>query len=307
MKKNKINGLIGTFVLHILLLILLFLVAVSKPIQQEEGGVPVMMGAVDLSQGSADPYTLTDVDVLPEPEPVAPAEPEVAEPEPVPEVQPETDVITQEEEPSIEVKKKEVTPKPKPKKETPQKKVNPKKDKTLKPVVKPVEKKPAEPTEAQKKAEAARIAAQKKAAAEKAAAEAAARKIAGAFGKGSQMGNKGTGNQGEGLQGRSHGNSANGGMVGAGGYGSFNLNGRSLGKGGLPRPVYNVQDEGRVVVTIVVNPAGAVISTRIHKNTNTANPKLRKAAEEAAKKARFNEVGGVNNQTGTITYYFKLN
>ena len=31
-----------------------------------------------------------------------------------------------------------------------------------------------------------------------------------------------------------------------------------------------------------------------------------KAAEEAARKARFNQVDGVNNQTGTITYYFKL-
>ena len=319
MKKNKINGLIGTFVLHILLLILLYLVAISKPIQQEEGGVPVMMGAVDLSQGTADPYTLTDVDVLTEPEPVTPAQPEVANPEPaVPEVQPETDVITQEEEPSLEVKKKEAAPKTKPKKEEPKKKVTPKKDIQPKPVVKPIEKKPKEPTEAQKKAEAERIAAQKKAEAEriaaqkkaaeeKAAAEAAARKIAGAFGKGSQMGSKGTANKGEGLQGRANGNSANGGMVGAGGYGDFNLNGRSLGKGGLPRPVYNVQEEGRVVVTIKVNPAGAVIDTRIHKNTNTASPKLRKAAEDAARKARFNEVTGVNNQTGTITYYFKLN
>ena len=32
----------------------------------------------------------------------------------------------------------------------------------------------------------------------------------------------------------------------------------------------------------------------------------RKAAEDAAKKARFNTIDGVNNQTGTITYYFNL-
>ena len=84
------------------------------------------------------------------------------------------------------------------------------------------------------------------------------------------------------------------------------MNGRSLGPGGLPMPVYNVQEEGRVVVTITVNPAGQVIHTSINKRTNTANAALRKAAEDAAKKARFNTVGGVNNQTGTITYYFKL-
>ena len=39
---------------------------------------------------------------------------------------------------------------------------------------------------------------------------------------------------------------------------------------------------------------------------NTVNSVLRKAAEDAAKKARFNTVEGVNNQTGTITYYFNL-
>jgi hypothetical protein len=33
---------------------------------------------------------------------------------------------------------------------------------------------------------------------------------------------------------------------------------------------------------------------------------LRKAAEDAAKKARFNAVSSLNNQTGTITYYFNL-
>ena len=103
-----------------------------------------------------------------------------------------------------------------------------------------------------------------------------------------------------------HGNSSTGGTTGAGGYGTFDLNGRSLGEGGLPKPVYNVQDEGRVVVTIVVNPAGQVISTSINKRTNTVNPALRKAAEEAARKARFNAVDGVDNQSGTITYYFRL-
>ena len=91
-----------------------------------------------------------------------------------------------------------------------------------------------------------------------------------------------------------------------GGYGTFDLGGRSIGEGGLPRPVYNVQDEGRVVVTITVNPAGEVIATAINRQTNTVNPALRKAAEDAARKARFNAVSGVDNQVGTITYYFNL-
>ena len=138
------------------------------------------------------------------------------------------------------------------------------------------------------------------------AAEAAAKRIAGAFGKGTQTGSKGTGATGSGIQGSPTGNSAEGQSTGVGGYGTFDLNGRSLGSGGLPRPIYNVQEEGRVVVTITVNPAGQVIHTSINKRTNTANAALRKAAEDAARKATFNAVGGVNNQTGTITYYFKL-
>lgn len=66
------------------------------------------------------------------------------------------------------------------------------------------------------------------------------------------MGNKGTGTAGSGLEGSPTGNAAEGKSTGTGGYGTFDLNGRSLGSGGLPMPVYNVQDEGRVVVTITV-------------------------------------------------------
>jgi TonB family protein len=226
---------------------------------------------------------LTEVDVLPQPETSLP-EPEVA---PEPEVK--QPMITQDDEPSIVVKKE----KPKTEKKKTETKKSVKEEKPKQPV-KPVEQ-PKEKTEAEKRAEA-----------ERAAAQAAANKIAGAFGKGSQMGSKGNAGLGTGVQGSPDGNASEGKTSGVGGYGTFDLNGRSLGAGGLPVPVYNVQDEGRVVVTIVVNPAGQVISTSINKRTNTVNPTLRKAAEEAARKARFNKVDGVNNQSGTITYYFKL-
>ena len=74
----------------------------------------------------------------------------------------------------------------------------------------------------------------------------------------------------------------------------------------MPRPSYNVQDEGRVVVTITVSPDGEVLRAEINSRTNTTNPELRKAALNAAKKARFNNVKTLDNQSGTITYYFKL-
>jgi TonB family protein len=133
--------------------------------------------------------------------------------------------------------------------------------------------------------------------------------MASAFGKGFEMGSKGQATDEptqEGTQGIETGVSAADKQVGIGVQGTFDLNGRSLTGDGLPRPINTVQDEGRVVVTITVNPAGQVIATSINLRTNTVNPELRKAAEDAARRARFNPIDGIDNQTGTITYYFKL-
>lgn len=284
MKRSKIAGFVGTVTLHVLLLLFLWWYTLSLPPQQEEGGVPVMLGNTEIAQGDADPYTMTEVDMLPQPEAQMPedvtvsSEPDVKQP-----------LITQDDEPSVKVKKeipKKETPKREEKKEEKEKKEVPKEVK---------QQKPKEKTEAEKRIEA-----------EKAAAEVASSKIAGAFGRGSKMGSKGDGQTGSGIQGSPTGNGATGKATGVGGTGTFDLNGRSLGPGGLPMPVYNVQDEGRVVVTIVVDPQGHVVSTSINKRTNTVNPSLRKAALDAARKARFNAISGVDNQSGTITYYFKL-
>ena len=165
---------------------------------------------------------------------------------------------------------------------------------------------PDEPTVDMPTAE--ELEAQKRAEAERQAAERAAQQMASAFGKGFEMGSKGeTAEQPEeGTQGIETGVSEAEKTVGVGVQGTFDLNGRSLSGEGLPRPINTVQAEGRVVVTITVNPAGQVIATSINLRTNTPDPQLRKAAEDAARRARFNEIGGVDNQTGTITYYFKL-
>lgn len=279
MKRSKTIGIVGTIAVHVLVVVMLLLLDMAMPEKQEEGGVPVMMGDTDMAQGNGGQYTMTEVDVMPKPE-------QTVTSESVPAADVRQPMITQQDEPSLEVK--EEKPQEKKKTETAVK-VTPDKVNEQKKEL------PKKKTEAEKRAEA-----------EKAAAEAAANKIAGAFGKGAQMGSKGTAATGDGNEGRPDGNSQTGGMAGMGGYGTFDLNGRSLGQGGLPVPVYNVQEEGRVVVTIVVNPSGQVISTSINKRTNTVNPVLRKAAEDAARKARFNAVDGVDNQSGTITYYFRL-
>ena len=165
---------------------------------------------------------------------------------------------------------------------------------------------PDEPTVDMPTAE--ELEAQKRAEAERQAAERAAQQMASAFGKGFEMGSKGeaTEQPEEGTQGIETGVSEAEKAVGIGVQGTFDLNGRSLSGEGLPRPINTVQAEGRVVVTITVNPAGKVIATSINLRTNTTDPQLRKAAEDAARRAKFNATDGVDNQTGTITYYFKL-
>ncbi len=147
---------------------------------------------------------------------------------------------------------------------------------------------------------------EKEAETRKISSAAASKLVAGAFGRGASLATSGNGGTGTKADGSPKGNSDTGRKTGVGGHGTFNLNGRSLGPGGLPYPSYNVREEGKVVVTIVVNPAGNVISTSINKMTNTVSSALRKAAEDAAKRAHFNSVDGLNNQTGTITYYFKF-
>lgn len=108
-----------------------------------------------------------------------------------------------------------------------------------------------------------------------------------------------------GTPGSTQGNSTQGKPTGTGSYGTWDLGGRDM-LGELPRPAYQIQEEGRVVVTITVDPDGNVIDTRINNRTNTTNLQLRQAAEKAARLTKFNAIGGENNQTGTITYYFKL-
>ena len=97
MKRSKLTGIIGTLAVHVLVVVLLVLLRLAVPEKQEEGGVPVMMGNTDLAQGSSDPYTMTEVDVVSEPQPETPSVPE-----PQPEVK--QPMITQQDEPSLKVK-----------------------------------------------------------------------------------------------------------------------------------------------------------------------------------------------------------
>lgn len=87
----------------------------------------------------------------------------------------------------------------------------------------------------------------------------------------------------------------------------FSLAGRSA-SGSWPLPEYKVQKEGRVVVEITVDKQGKVVrAIGGAKGSTTADAQLVKAAEEAAKRARFNaDPKAANLQVGTITYVFRL-
>lgn len=123
-----------------------------------------------------------------------------------------------------------------------------------------------------------------------------------AFGAGTSGSGQGSG---QGASGGNQGTDASGG----GGFGSFDLGGRGLYPGSaLPRPAYNVQEEGTIVVAVIVNPQGNVIKADIRaRGTNITNERMRKSAEEAALKARFAVVNSSDNQHGTITYRYRLN
>lgn len=143
---------------------------------------------------------------------------------------------------------------------------------------------------------------------ERQAAEQAQNLMANAFGRSSTMQASAPSESNsdvQGVPGSTEGNAAQGKTSGSSGYGTWDLGGRDM-IGALPRPTYSVQEEGRVVVTITVDPEGNVIDTRINSRTNTTNLQLRNAAIEAARRTKFNATSAENNQTGTITYYFKL-
>ena len=133
--------------------------------------------------------------------------------------------------------------------------------------------------------------------------------VAGAFGIGNaDTDSQGSGTVAAGNEGSPFGNSDTGPNTGVGGFGgSFNLSGRTIRGGGLPRPAYTIQEEGTIVVNITVDPKGDVIMAEISlRGTSIGNPAMRSSVLEAAQHAKFNSITGTNNQSGTITYRFTL-
>ena len=152
--------------------------------------------------------------------------------------------------------------------------------------------------QAKAKAEAAQRAAEALAASHRAQSQQIGNSVAGAFGKqAGQAGSQGTAASGSGNQGDPNGSPS-----------SYALSGRKIisNGGALVAPRVQRAVEGNVRVRIVVDGNGSVIRATIAPGTNIADPSVRAAALEAARKTRFNAVPGSDEQEGSITYHFKI-
>jgi TonB family protein len=70
-------------------------------------------------------------------------------------------------------------------------------------------------------------------------------------------------------------------------------------------PTYKCQGGGTVLLDIVINPNGRVISAIIQENKSTADPCLREEAYRSAVSAQFNaDPKASAKQLGTMTYVF---
>ncbi|MFV0417807.1 MAG: cell envelope integrity protein TolA [Dysgonomonas sp.] len=284
-QRDNFISIAGTAGFHLLIILFLLFFYLSPGIEirqaEDLGGVPVMFGNVADAYGNNEPkgrgkgnvgaQETTSPNVVPDPIPMA--ENTTKQTKPVV-TNTEKAPVTQNFEETVAIKEAKR---------------------------KADEKREQEAVEQRRKAEADRVAAQE---AEKKGK--INNQMAGLFGNGEGDGSRGE-TSGTGTQGVPTGNASYGKTSGVGGWGSFDLGGRSLGSGGLIRPTYNVNDYGTVVVDILVNAKGEVVEATIGKGTNTDNATLRNEALRAAKRTKFNAVSSVINQKGTITYKFNLN
>ena len=258
---NKTKGIIGSSLVHVILLVLLILFGFTTPLPLPgEQGILINFGTDNEGMGLREPKKSNE-------QAAPPAQAPVEEAEQAP--------ITQdfEDAPSIE------KPKPKPK-------VKPKEEK--KPIEKPKEKEKIV-EEKPREVDGRTLFPGKK-----------------TDGDTSGEGDSSVkGNQGH-IDGSVDSKNREGGIIGGGDGVSFSLGDR--GALSLPKPEYNIQESGIVVVEITVDKNGNVTNARggVRGTTNN-DTELIKAAEKAARLARFNvNKNAPAYQNGTITYVFKL-
>ncbi len=287
--KDKIRGIIGTVLFHLLLLLALMFMALHTPLPLPgEEGVEVNLGYDNTGKGTVQSNTPPPQQQT-APPPKQKVQKQQPQPEPektVPQPQKEQNLTQNTEEaPAID--------KPEKKKEKPVKKEKkkPVPEKTEK---KQPEQKKKEPQPQPKPAEKPKPVVNKR-----------------ALFKGSKN-RKGTGtNQGTGTdagdRGKPHGFKESNNYDGKGGKGNgpaYDLGGR--GAKYLDRPPSSFSEAGTIVVTIWVDRSGKVTKAVIkEKGTTIIDPGLRRVALQAARNSTFvSDPEAAALQRGTITYNF---
>ena len=274
--KDKLIALFGTITFHLVIFLILFFTILKTMVPDEEEGILVNFGTVDLSAGLFEPRgntTSVGQDDVSVPE-VPPARTTSSR------NQQSEDIITQQTEESVAIANQRRSD----------------------------EQRRQNEDAAQRERERLADEQRRQQNEQRQREQDIQNRVAGAFGIGDgESDSQGSGTIAAGNEGSPFGNSDTGPNTGVGGFGgSFNLSGRSIRGGGLPRPAYTIQDEGTIVVNITVDPRGDVIMAEIGRGTNIDNASMRSSTLEAARRAKFNNITGTNNQSGTITYRFTL-
>jgi TonB family protein len=276
--KNDVIALVGTIVAHLATFLILSFIILKTIMPDEDEGVLVILGNVEFAAGNMAPRgggATTTVDAVPIPE-VTP----VRTPPTTSTTRPNREeLITQNTEETIALENRRIEN----------------------------ERRQREEAE---RIERERLDAEKRRLAEeqRQREQAIQNQVAGAFGAGNaESGSQGSATTGTGVEGSPFGNSNTGATEGVGGFGggSFNLGGRSIRGGGLPRPEDRIAEAGTIVINITVDPRGDVIHAEIGRGTNIDNSVMRAGALDAAKRAKFNSIQGTNNQSGSITYRYR--
>ena len=275
--KEKLYGIVGTVLFHLVVLVLLYLLVMEQmPVQPEMSNIEMQSSVEDFAgEKFYEAKVLKEVQPQVEPTKVDPA----------PATPAKDPLIAQNYEKSTPV-------------DTLKSKKESKKEK---PVVSEEERKRKEEAARKAAEEAARKAAEE---AERKAKEKIAGSVASSFGKSSKSSSDNGSKSGVGNTGSTDGGVDNGPVSGSGnGTGiDYKVGNRKV-VGALNRNI-PVQEEGTVVVNVTVAPDGRVVEA----NAKTASLALKRAAEKAAREIRFNNVSNlVGNESGTITFRFNMN
>ena len=273
--KEKIYGIAGTAVFHMLLLLLLYLLVMEQiPPQPEKSNIEMQSAVEDVAgEKFIEAKVVKDIpQQMPKTHSSAPKR-VVEEP-----------LIAQNSEPSLPVD----TVKPNKKKETKQ------------PAVSDAEKKRIEEEKRKAAEEVARKAAEE---AERKKKQQIASAVTNAFGSSAKTSSAGGEDDGLGFSGKAVDGTDKGSTAGTGNNSGpvYRVGKRTVVKE-LSRNI-PVQEEGDVVVHVTVNPAGNVIKA----NAKTTSVTLKQVAEREAYKVVFNKVSSVDNEEGTITFRFRMN